>query len=101
MEKTRDYFDCCCIGCDNIFKLTYFNDACPEDPDYIYASVHLKAKPFFKRLTHAVKYLFGFRSKYGDFDEILIDHDSAKRLAKLCTDYCDKVTGDNHDEENS
>ena len=35
---------------------------------------------FFKRLINGIKYIFGHRSKYGDFQEIIINPDDADRL---------------------
>lgn len=46
----------------------------------VYVTFHLTRLPFFKRIVHAVKYIFGYTSKYGDFDELII---SPKELYKF------------------
>lgn len=39
----------------------------------VYVTVHLVSnKNFFKRLKHAVMYLFGHKSRYGAFDEFIL-----------------------------
>jgi hypothetical protein len=36
---------------------------------------------FFRRLVYAVKYVFGYRSKYGAFAEIVLSPREAKKLS--------------------
>ena len=49
--------------------IMYYDD---ED-NMVYVEFHLVKLPFFKRLKNGIKYIFGYESKYGDFDEILVD----------------------------
>ena len=44
---------------------------------------HLKTLPFWERLGNAFKYLFGFKSRYGDFDCLILDKDSVPVLKKV------------------
>lgn len=37
-----------------------------------YVEFHLAKLPFWQRLRQGIKYIFGYRSKYGDFDEMVI-----------------------------
>lgn len=39
----------------------------------IYVHVHLNKRPFWKRVKVAWKYILGHQSKYGSFDEFIID----------------------------
>lgn len=66
---------CECGTIDHQFVLLY-------DPEYreMTMAVHLSSKSFWKRFQHAVKYLFGYRSRYGDFDEIILDQIKLKEL---------------------
>lgn len=56
-------------------------DDTPEAPA-VYVSVHLSPETnFFKRLWRGLKYIFSNkRSKYGDFDEILLRPEDAYKL---------------------
>jgi len=44
-----------------------------------YVHVHLNKRPFLERLKYGVKYIFGYQSRYGAFDEFILNpHDSEK-----------------------
>ena len=59
-------FICKCSSLEHQFSLS-------TDDEYAYIGVHLAPLPFFQRLKLAVKYIFGYRCRYGSFDEILLD----------------------------
>ncbi len=42
--------------------------------------VHLRPGPFVVRLWRGIRYILGFRSRYGDFDEIVISVDTVKQM---------------------
>ena len=65
MKKT--YLECDCWSLDHVMRLSYFED----EPDTLYVETHLRSYGFFRRVWHAIKYVFGYRSRYGDFDEYL------------------------------
>ena len=46
----------------------------------IYVEVHLVKKSFWYRLKYGLKYIFGYKSKYGAFDEMILDHEHSKQL---------------------
>ena len=46
---------------------------------------------FFKRLGTAIKYLFGYKSKYGHFDCIILNYDDAKSMIKSLQKYTNLV----------
>ena len=49
-----------------------------------FISVHLNREHnIFKRIWYAIIYVFGARSIYGDFDEIIINPNDADRLQKV------------------
>lgn len=50
-------------------------------------SIFLQEKPFFKRLVAGVKYIFGYKSKYGHFGEICIDKETAKEIKEFMEKY--------------
>lgn len=56
------------------------------DPDKndrnIYIHFHLPTQPFWKRLKHGIKYIFGYKSKFGDFDEIILDQRHYRQLVE-------------------
>lgn len=76
MERTL--FVCQCGSIDHQFVVTYDE----EEPsnDCVYISVHLTKLPLLKRLKHAIRYVLGKSSVYGDFEEVILDQDQIKTL---------------------
>ena len=62
-----------------------------KEEDWYYMNVHLSTGNFWNRLIVAVKYLFGYRCKYGEFEEIIIDRDQANRITRFLTKDCADV----------
>lgn len=84
MEKTdiQELFICQCGDPSHQFIISADKET-TEGP-CAFISVHLNREHnIFKRLWYAVKYVFGRRSIYGDFDEIIINPNDADRLQKV------------------
>lgn len=54
-----------------------------EEDKVLYCSIHLSPLPWYKRLINGIKYIFGYRCKYGDFDEFLFDEKHIDKLKKM------------------
>ena len=109
MDKP-EYYECECTDFDHIMRVRYFDNVSPDDPDFLYVETHLRIAPLvefdywlvfnrfnipiikFPRPWTALKHLFGFRSKYGDFDEYLWTPEKAKRFAEHCMRYYNAAT---------
>ena len=77
MEK-QELLVCACNNVEHQLIISYFTD---DDYKEVYCSVHLKPeRNIFKRIWHAVKYVFGHRSIYGDFDEFIFKPEDAEKL---------------------
>jgi hypothetical protein len=70
----RDLFICRCGSLEHMFVVSADGDEC-------FIEVHLAPAPWYKRVIYSIRYLFGWRSKWGDFDEILLDPETAVNLA--------------------
>ena len=60
-----------------------------DEPEYqmVFISFHLVTyRNIFRRVWRSVRYIFGYRSRYGDWDEIMIN----KKTAKEIRDYLDR-----------
>jgi len=65
----REIYVCDCSSLEHIVAFTY-----DEEDQFLYIQPRLNPKQsFLKRLRHAVKYVFGYRSRYGDFEEIILN----------------------------
>jgi len=81
-----DYYECSCYSSEHcfIFRIDL-------DDGQVYLSPYLCSHfSFFKRLIYGIKYIFGHKSDYGAFDEIIIKREDIKNLRNLFEEY-DKV----------
>ena len=76
-EDIREFFVCKCNDPQHQFIIQTIDF---ENDPAVYISVLLTPVGFFKRLINGIKYIFGHRSKYGDFQEIIINPDDADIL---------------------
>lgn len=74
----RELLVCSCGDIEHQLVFSYF----PDDVDkLVYVSVYLNPdQGIFKRIWSAIKYIFGYRSKYGHFDEFILDSESVPKL---------------------
>lgn len=78
----HEYIECYCDSEHHLLRFTW-----DEDPDWseIYLDVHLNYYyGFFKRLWYGIKYIFGFKSSYGQFDCAGLRHKQVNQLRDLC-----------------
>ncbi len=74
----EDLLLCECSSCEHQLIVRY-----DRDESEVYVSVHLAAsKSFFARVWHALKYVFGHKSKYGAFDEVILRPEDAGKLQR-------------------
>lgn len=78
IETTKEYVICNCGHNDHMFILS--RDKCADNYVDLALTVHLSPIPFLKRIKHAFLYIFGKRSRYGDFDEILLNRESVLKI---------------------
>lgn len=87
----KEYFECHCGAPEH--RLVFdFDDGHDEHssgvPPEITTEVHLyNYRGFFKRSWLAIKYIFGYKCKYGHFDNFSLDPKDALRLKSLLTEY--------------
>ena len=72
------YFECSCESSDHVLRVSHDPDE--EIKSLLYVETHLKNLSFFKRLWLAIKYIFGFQSKYGHWEEYLWDKGTALKM---------------------
>ena len=76
--KHTDLFLCECHSPEHQFIVRYWDDA-----KEVYVDIHLTKAPFWQRVWYAIKYIFGYQSSYGAFDEIILNPEDAERLQKV------------------
>ena len=76
-EDIQELFICRCNDVQHQFVIrTVDFDKNPE----VYLSVFLYPAGFFKRLVYGIGYIFGRRSVFGHFDEIILKPEDAARI---------------------
>jgi hypothetical protein len=80
VTDVEEFFLCACHSPEHQVLLIGFASEDERERE-LYLTIHLSQyKGFFGRLWGAIKYIFGYRSKYGDFDTWLLRPDDAERF---------------------
>ena len=74
----KEYFVCECHSDEHMINFWY-----DEDDNELHIGVHLYQPKFWDRVKIAVKYIFGYRSKYGEWDDFLVKPEDADKI-KSC-----------------
>lgn len=72
---------CSCGSYEHQINFDYWEDS-DGDKD-MYLTIHLASYPFWKRLWRGLKYIFGHKSNYGNFDEFILSKEHAKALHEV------------------
>lgn len=80
----KNHFVVCeCLSSEHTLRFIY-----NKDDKELYTEVYLNNhKNFIVRLLVAIRYIFGYTSKYGHFDCTIINKDEAKKLQFFLKDY--------------
>lgn len=54
-----------------------------KDEDSMYITFFLSFGPWYERLFVATKYLFGYKCRYGHFDEIVLGRKEVENLVRI------------------
>ena len=75
----REIFICDCHSLEH--QVAFWYD---EEDKSLYIEPHLVTHiNFFKRLWVGLKYAFGYRSRFGEFDEVVLSPESQKKLRDI------------------
>jgi hypothetical protein len=93
--EENELFRCRCYSPEHslqfsLHKFEYKNSSVWEPALFIHVFLG-HADPWWKRVWLGIKYIFGYRCKYGYFDETTIQHEDAERFLQLAQKYYDEV----------
>lgn len=72
----RDIFICECNSLEH--QCVYWLD---KDTNILYVNIHLNnSKTFLQRLIYGIKYIFGYKSRFGAWDEFIFNNDDLEKL---------------------
>lgn len=77
---------CQCNSTDHQFIFLYDEDVDKDGKIIdrtVYIHTHLNTFGFWQRLKHGIKYIFGYKSRYGDFDEFIIKPEDVGKFENI------------------
>ena len=89
-DYSKQYIiSCSCSAQEHQLGISWF----PGDRDgEVYFHYHLTQRPLLERIKQAIWHLFGYRSKYGNFDEIIIYSTDIEKLRSILAEARADVT---------
>lgn len=72
---------CQCSSIEHQISFSWVEDK--ELEGEVYMEIHLSKLSFWERLKHGIKYIFGYRCMYGDFDEVIIKKEDVHKLERI------------------
>jgi len=83
-SKEKDLLICSCHSTDHQMVVLYGED---DINGIIYPTVyihtHLSKRPFWERVKYGIKYIFGYQSRYGAFDEFIFNSEDSEKLQDI------------------
>lgn len=85
MKNRTDIFICDCYSTEHQMVVYYDNDEDGHGKKYpmCYFHIHLNKRPFWERVKYGVNYIFGRQSRFGAFDEFIINPDDVDKFEKI------------------
>ncbi len=86
-DMQTEYFDCTCSSSEHTLRFCYFKPYKGKDfteDAELYAEIHLNQyRNIFKRIWVAIKYVFGYKCRYGHWDVWTLNQKDCERLRNL------------------
>ena len=76
-DGDKDIIICGCHSTEHQMIILYSED---DGFPMVYSHIHLNQRPFWGRLKYGIKYIFGYKCRYGAFDEFIFSPDDAYKL---------------------
>ena len=88
MENKKEILICDCHSTEHqiIFLYEEEEDENGEKYPVCYAHIHLNKLSFWRRIIYGVKYIFGYQSRYGAFEEFIFNPEDSIKIQNL-SDY--------------
>jgi len=81
---------CDCNSAEHQLLVRYFED---DTDGEVYVETHLTKKPLLERLIYGIKYIFGYQSRFGAFDEVVLGPQHINSLQSVI-DHLKKIEGE-------
>lgn len=84
IELESHYFDCICSSPEHTLRFVLNKQ--PSEPE-LYVEVYLHERSFLSRLWYGLKYIFGYKSRYGAWDCWTLRSEDIGRMRNLLNVY--------------
>ena len=81
MGIEHHYFECTCSSAEHTVRFTHFRD---DEWPCVFVETHLYAPGFWSRLWRGLRFIFGRKCKYGEWDETELRGPQVRALRDLC-----------------
>lgn len=82
--ESHDILICECHSTEHQMVVSYGEDELGDTiHPIVYIHTHLNKRPFWSRLKYGIKYIFGYQSQYGAFDEFIINPKDADKIKDI------------------
>lgn len=86
-----EYFDCKCFSDEHTLKFMLddgkANNGFPEYEPELFCGVFLEDTGFFQRVWQSIKYIFGYKCRYGHFGNWTLRLEDVDRLEELLSNF--------------
>jgi len=84
MYNNTELFICECSSAEHQMIIRWDDWDGTDEEDFVFVTIHLNPeRSIWKRIKHAVMYIFGYRCRYGHFDEIVLKKSDANKLQNV------------------
>jgi hypothetical protein len=81
INNKSELFVCDCSSTEHQFIITLDDDK--KLGKLMFIEIHLAKLPFRKRIIAGIKYIFGHKCNYGNFEEVIINKNDKERLLNV------------------
>jgi len=83
-----EFFDCQCMSNEHMVRFMYFEDSFEKENSLnetadLFLTVFLDPAPWYNRIWIGIKYIFGYKCKYGHFGEWIMHPRDITRLREM------------------
>lgn len=61
-------------------QIVFWHD---EEDNFVYCHIHMAGRSFWKRIVPALRYIFGYRCKFGHWEEFILSRHHTDQLQQL------------------
>lgn len=84
VEASKDeLLICSCENPEHQIVFRYFESDIDEQDKEVYMMIHLSKLKFVQRIVYGLKYIFGYQSNTGAFEEIVLKIEDAYKLKSI------------------